>query len=181
MSTPQVFLSHAGEDAKLAIEIAAGLKEALSAGGVSVRVFNTSAPEDRFRDFADIVAAGQEFKPLEWEGELRDYLQQQIRSSAAYILLVTPKSLHRSSKWIQFEIDTAYEEQARGKIAFMPCTAEGARLKDLPDKASVFQGIDLSKEQGWHAFARGQEQLLRSVAKCVALAADGSNSTESAG
>jgi hypothetical protein len=177
----QVFLSHAGEDGKLAVELAARLKDALNASRMSVRVFNTSASEDRFRDFEDIVAAGEEFRPLEWEAELRDYLRQELRRSAVYILLVTPGSLRKSSKWIQFEIDTAFEEQARGRIAFIPCTAKGARLKDLPDKASVFQGIDLSKEQGWHAAARGEEQLLHSIATIIARDEDGDDHGQQAG
>ena len=149
MNTPQIFLSHAGEDADLAKRIVARLERDVLTNYGPVRLFNTSAPENRFRDFEDYVAAGEEFRPEEWEEELRAYLKQHIHSSAAYVLLVTPQSLSKRSKWIEFEIDTAYDEQQDGRIGFVPCAANGASLADLPAKAEAFQGVNLSEAQGF--------------------------------
>jgi hypothetical protein len=160
MSTPQVFLSHAGEDADLALRLASRIRDDLSAAGCTARVFNTSSPEDRFRDFVDVVAAGERWDPAPWEEDLREYLKGEIDRSVAYLLLVTPTSLSKSSRWIQFEIDTACDAQSRADTLFIPCVAEGAHLSALPPQASRFQGIDLSDAQGWSASSRAHSLLI---------------------
>lgn len=163
MNTPQIFLSHAGEDADLALRIAARLERDVLTNYGPARIFNTSAPENRFRDLEDFLPAGEEFRPDEWEAELRAYLKHHIHSSAAYVLLVTPQSLRKRSKWIQFEIDTAYDEQQGGRIGFIPCAAGGARLADLPSKAAAFQGVNISEQQGFREIDRNYDQLLGAV------------------
>jgi hypothetical protein len=164
---PQVFLSHAGEDADLALRLASRIREDLRAAGCPVHVFNTSSPEDRFHDFVDVVAAGERWDPAPWEEDLREYLKAEIDRSVAYLLLVTPSSLRKSSRWIQFEIDTACDAQSRGDALFIPCVADGAHLSALPPQASHFQGIDLSDSRGWSESSRAHSMLIRILAERI--------------
>lgn len=144
----QIFLSHAGEDSTFSRQLALEIGETLAKSGSKVNVFNTSDPEHRFRDFLDIVSAGERWDSSEWEEELRGYLRSNIQDSAAYLLLVTPISLQKNSQWIQFEIDTAADIFRTQGIHFIPCACGDHCLRLLPEKARIFQGIDISNQNG---------------------------------
>ena len=164
---PVVFLSHAGEDADVASRLAWDLREDLDAVGIEIEVFNTSESADRFKDFGDIVAGGGTFDAEEWERELRGYLRENIAKSAVYLLLVTPTSLEKNSKWIEFEINTAYEQRTQNQIGFIPCTTKGASLGELPPKASIFTGVDIPIGYEWYQSSAAYNRLLEGVARFV--------------
>ena len=174
---PTIFLSHAGEDADTASRLAFDLRKDLAAGGIETRVFSTSESRDRFEDFIDIVAAGRTFDADEWERELREYLLENMARSAVYILLVTPASMHKNSKWIEFEINTAYDQQQRKQIGFIPCTAKGASLGELPPKASIFNGLDIPIGQEWYQSGAAYRRLLQAIVHFVSGRSDSDNST----
>jgi hypothetical protein len=145
-----IFLSHAGEDQLIAIDLANKIKSALLGQGYKVDVFNTSEPEHRFKDLKDVLLPGDLWEPKikRYDTELAAYLQKHLALSFAYLLLVTRNSLIKNSEWIEMEMSVAKEEAERKKLYFIPCVTEGAELSQLPKQAETFLGLDISAEDG---------------------------------
>jgi hypothetical protein len=159
MSTEQLklFLSHSGLDSSLSLELQSDLERAFQIRGFSPRIFNTSTPEDRFEDLRSILTAGatwrQEYE--KYKKRLEKYLEENLRTSDGYLLLVTPQSLKARSEWIQFEIDLARSKAMRERQSFFfPCVAAGAKLTELPREADEFQGLDVSSPRWLDRFIR---------------------------
>jgi hypothetical protein len=157
----QIFLIYSGHDADRATQFAATLEQELARLGHDVQVFNTSEPEHRYKDLQDLLHVGEDWRlrVQRYEEDLRSYLRKNLEESAAFLVLVTPKSLAAASRVIEFEINTARaaaKEQSRA--SFFPCVAGGATLRDLPEGAEDFQGIELDAQ---HGLARLLEALDR--------------------
>jgi hypothetical protein len=171
MAAHQVFLSHAGEDHALSISLADQLRTHCADLGHAVDVFNTSEPEYRFRELEERIRVGEpgDEAIVKWEEDLRDYLRTNIESSRAYVLLVTPKSLAKNSRWISFEMQVAREIAVRLQAArefagrltlyFFPCTV-GASLHELPGEAIYFQGVELDKPNGFFRLTEGLNRVI---------------------
>jgi hypothetical protein len=162
-----VFLSHSGRDAGRATEIAATLEQRLAERGLQVEVFNTSEPEHRYEDLRELLLAGQDWRARaeQYDDELRRYLIQNMKESAAFLSLVTPNSLEAASRVIEFELQTA-RSMAIGKETpfFFPCVADGASLGHLPPAAMEFEGVDLDAEEG---LTRLVEEVHRALSEHV--------------
>jgi hypothetical protein len=145
-----IFLSHAGEDHLVATDLARKIKTSLFKHGYNVEVFNTSEPEHRFKDIRDVLLPGDLWEPKikRYDVELTDYLQQHLKGSFAYLLLVTRESLMKNSKWIEMEMSVAKEEAERQELYFIPCVTEVTELYEIPEKAMTFQGINVSSDEG---------------------------------
>ena len=150
MAEHQLFLSHAGEDRTLAMSLADQLRAHYAALGLTVEVFNTSAPAHRFEEWSERIRAGDNWgeEMVKWEADLRRYLETNIESSLAYILLVTPDALFKNSPWIRFEMQVARSLAIRRRFFFFPCTF-GVPLLELPGEAMYFQGVELDKPNGF--------------------------------
>ena len=157
-SKKKVFLSHSGLDAREATELATGLEQALAQLGWQVEVFNTSEPEHRYATLESLVSAGHQLQPraAQYEIDLRTYLSDNLHDSAAFVLLVTPRSLAAASKVIEYEIDMAHEMITQShKVFFFPCVSDVARLFQLPQKAGNFQNVTLDEPDGLMQLAKG--------------------------
>jgi len=161
---PVVFLSHSGLDHKLANDLAQRLELGLNVRGLSVRVFNTSEPENRFKDIREVIEVGANFavETEKYEAELRAYLKGNLLSSAAYVLLVTKQSLRKNSGWIEFEMELARAPAKKKCQFFFPCAADGATLSQLPRVASYFQGIQLDAHDGFRKLSGAVELVINS-------------------
>ena len=141
----KIFLSHAGQDAKFALRLGRQIESQWAFQvGDNVDVFCTSKAEHRFKGLGQGSDWQKEYP--RWEEDLRQYLRQHLVGSDAYILLVTRQSIQKNSGWVAFEIDVASEQAVERQRFFFPCVAEGATLSDLPDKARMFQGIELASQ-----------------------------------
>jgi hypothetical protein len=167
LARKRIFLSHAGEDAGYVFQLVEQIKDEWNrrVPDCELEVFCTSDFEHRFKDFQQYErpaprrkSKGPRWPPRKLEGadlhaerqryedELRQYLRQNLIDSTSYVLLVTPRSIQKNSAWIAFEIDVASEQAEERRRVFFPCVAEGATLSDLPDKARMFQGIELPSQ-----------------------------------
>src|SRR5215471_6741661 len=97
-----LFLSHSGLDAALSVSIQRQLEHELNIRGLRVKVFNTSTVADRFKELQLLAGADWRSEDTKYQKELQEYLQTNLRDSAAYVLLVTPQSLAAHSEWIRF-------------------------------------------------------------------------------
>jgi hypothetical protein len=159
--TQQIFLSHSGHDAARATQFAATLEQELARLGHRVQVFNTSEPEHRYQSLQELLNIGEDWRwrAQQYEQDLRSYLRRNLEESAAFLVLVTPKSLAAASSVIEFEIEAAKAAaKEQSSVFFFPCVADGATLRDLPDGAQEFQGIALDAK---HGLARLVEALDR--------------------
>jgi hypothetical protein len=147
----KIFLSHSGLDSDRSFSLQRKLEEGFKKLGYRVKVFNTSTIEDRFKELKSVLGSAEDWAQHaeKYEEELRRYLEQNLADSMAYLLLVTPKSLEANSSWIRFEIDTAKSKSLRQRRSFFfPCVANGATLRELPEGAMEFQGLEL-EASGW--------------------------------
>jgi hypothetical protein len=131
--------------------------------GYEVEVFNTSEPEYRYKDLSELLSAGEDWRARaeRYEEELRAYLVKNLEESAAFLALVTRKSLAAGSKVIEFEIEAARSVAfKRGKLFFFPCVADGAALQELPARAMEFQGVDLGGSEGLGKLAEALSRAL---------------------
>ncbi len=122
-----------------------------------MEVFNTSEPEHRYATLESLISVGQRWLPriAQYEVDLRKYLSDNLHDSAAFVLLVTPRSLAAASKVIEYEIDMAHEMTTKSqKVFFFPCVSDGAKLFQLPQKASNFQGVALDEPDGLMQLAK---------------------------
>jgi hypothetical protein len=157
----QMFLSHSGHDADRATQFAATLEKELARLGYDVQIFNTSEPEHRYQSLQELLNVGEDWRlrAQEYEQDLRSYLRRNLEESAAFLMLVTPNSLAAASGVIEFEIATARAAaKAQSRAFFFPCVAAGATLRDLPDGAEEFEGVELDAQ---HGLARLLEALDR--------------------
>ena len=159
----QIFLSHSGHDADRATQFAATIEKELARLGHDVEVFNTSEPEHRYKNLQELlnVAEDWQLRAQEYEEDLRSYLRRNLEQSLAFLVLVTPNSLAAASRVIEFEIDTAKaaaKEQSR--LFFFPCVAHGTTLRDLPEGAEEFQGIELDAERGLECLLEALDRRL---------------------
>lgn len=163
-SLPLIFLSHAGEDQALAIDLGRRIKEALAQAGVAVDVFNTSETQYRFQDLKERLTMGMDWakETQAWTKELTEYLQSNLLRSAIYVILVTPRSVEKNSPWIAFEMKVASEEAGKRGNSFLPCVTDGALFKMLPAEARFFQGVDLTEQ---HGFQRMMNAILEVLQK----------------
>jgi hypothetical protein len=147
-----IFLSHSGNDKKIALKISEQMKFILNpTSSLVFDIFNTSQTQYRFKEFEKIVSLGGNIKEenIKWENELRLYLEKNLLYSDIYLLLVTKRSLIENSEWILFEMKTAEKEaKKRGKAFFIPCLYNGASFDELPEIANKFQAADINSEIG---------------------------------
>jgi hypothetical protein len=156
-----VFLSHAGEDHQEADRLVAWINQQVRGTPGELRVFNTSSPENRFHEFqADVGGRTHEYAL--YRDELKSYIADNMIASRVYLLLATPWSIAKRSEWITFEIETALHLRERGGLIFVPCVANGARVRDLPENAFAFVGADLSFAGGLNWL---RDQLLSVVGR----------------
>jgi hypothetical protein len=158
----QIFLSHAGEDADLALRFAAQIKDTLLKYRRSdIEVFCTSTPAHRFKDLKEGRWMGllSRAEVLRWEEELRQYLRQNILHSVVYVLLVTKQSLAKNSRWIAFEIEVGIEQNEAGNGIFIPCLAEEVSSGELPEEVRRRQALQLDTER----FQRDIGRLVKSL------------------
>lgn len=172
---PIVFLSHAGEDADLALSLAADVQRDLASAGSPVRVFNTSSSHDRFCELHEFLSAGEAWDATPWETKLREYLEAAIIGSSVYLLLATPASVEKNSQWIKFEIDTACEVWERRGLLFIPCAADGLALHSLPPRANRFQGVCLPRFAERTESHRSYSKLIDIIGRHIAPGGFGSN------
>lgn len=114
----KLFLSHAHDEAELALKFADWLEATFSG---SVEVVCTSRPSQRI-DRGKMVTTG---------------IVKYLRDSKAALSLLTPQSV--SGPWLYYEMGAAH---ALG-LLFIPCLARGSHFSDLPPQAWEYQGAEL--------------------------------------
>ena len=119
-----MFLSHAHIDAEDALSLANDLDIRLTKAGVAdVAIFCTSKPEYSLPNPEDYMIPGAEWQK-EYHiavKELRGYLRENMITSQAYLLLVTPRSVEYSRPWIRWEMLEAQEMAKERGLRFIPC------------------------------------------------------------
>ena len=99
-----------------------------------------------------------------YDQQLRDYLEKNLSTSAAYVLLVTPESLAADSAWIKFEIEQASQKaRAVNGLYFFPCAADGAKLTQLPGQSQEFQGIELRDHDSMAKLVEAIDRAIRNA------------------
>jgi hypothetical protein len=147
-----VFLSHAGEDGDKASHLAGWINDHVGSKTRKLSVFNTSEPQNRFRESWDRLSPGAEWSVIgkRMDEDLRTYLRDNMVASRVYLLLVTPHSVTKHSEWIKFEIETAkgLTSDDLDSLAFIPCVTDGVSLSFPLDGSELFQRFDISSESG---------------------------------
>jgi hypothetical protein len=112
-----VFLSHAHDEAELAVKFADWLERTFLS---SVEVVCTSRPSHRIEP--GMVTTG---------------IVKHLQDSKAVLSLLTPQSIR--GPWLYYEMGAAH---ALG-LLFIPCLARGSRFPGLPPQAWEYQGAEL--------------------------------------
>jgi hypothetical protein len=179
----RIFLSHAGADATDARRLANELRDRLRRNIPDVAVFCTSQADDRLQDPSLFMSLGRNY---ETEGRaaaerLRAYLRENMVTSQAYLLLVTPRSIEESRPWIRWETFEAQEMAKSQALSFIPCLLdvpfsallsmvrapirskfdewEAGAIPDSALRPYAFQGVDVSSPGGLEKLALGLEAI----------------------
>jgi hypothetical protein len=180
VSSVKIFLSHAHADAADALRLADRLRNRLQQNSRDVHIFCTSQAQDRlpYSSPSERLAQGLEVRETEVRAaaeKLRDYLRENMVTSQAYLVLVTPRSLQKSGPWVRWEMFEAQEMAKNQALRFIPClldvpfralwsmltapsSSDWARLEtgDIPAEALQphnFQGVDVSSPEGLEELA----------------------------
>ncbi|WP_297323807.1 TIR domain-containing protein [Nitrosomonas sp.] len=112
----KLFLSHAHDEADLALSFANWLERAFSS---PVEVICTSRPDHRV------------------EAMVTEGIVKHLRDSKAVLSLLTPESIR--GPWMYYEMGAAHALE----LGFFPCLARGLRFSDSPPQAREYQGVEL--------------------------------------
>jgi hypothetical protein len=130
----QLFLSHAHDEAEMAVAFAEWLESVFPE---HVKVVCTSRPGDRIG-----------------RGMVTSGIVDRIRDSGVSLALLTPQSI--SEFWLYYEMGAAH---ALG-VTFVPCLAGGLRFADLPPQAYEYQGAELISAENVVRLVRDLAQIL---------------------
>jgi hypothetical protein len=122
MAPRQVFISHVGEEAEIAMRLKAALSRDFL-GFVDAFVSSDAAS----------IAAGEDWL---------DSVERALQQSSLFIVLCSPASITRP--WVNFEAGAAWMR----RIPLVPVCHAGLTPGDLPMPLSVRQGVDLDDADG---------------------------------
>ena len=132
--TTKLFLSHAHDEAELALSFAHWLEGAFSN---PVEVICTSRPDHRIK--RTMVTTG---------------IVKHLRNSKAALSLLTPGSIR--GPWLYYEMGAAHALD----LLLVPCLARGLRFSDLPPQAWEYQGAELCSADNLAKLVRDLAQVL---------------------
>ena len=130
----RLFLSHAHDEADLALRFAEWLEKAFSQ---PVEVICTSRPDHRIES-----------------GMITKGIVKHLRDSKAVLSLLTPESIR--GFWLYYEMGAAHALE----LPFIPCLVHGLHFSDLPPQAWEYQGAELDSAESLHGLVRSLALLL---------------------
>ena len=154
----QVFLSHSGHDADIAIQIAKLIEVDLAKRGHTVEVFCTSEPEHRFKKFDDLFKNNGSSKKrlkrsvnkleyLIWgKSLLKKYLRENINESLAFVSLSSTRGTDSLSEYINFELEVVKKMIPDYLISYFPLFLDKSGEYHLPEELQRICGLIIDIE-----------------------------------